>query len=145
MDSNLNHLLTASELMVMDGRSMTITTNTPFVATTLSNTGSQLNAERDWWYTIGNSSAAMTCTVARSGNNYSMRLNYFIDDFYNWEKDSTLKGGPLITDGEMYRLHEVGLAKQFRVGGRYTIEVEWSAGQRFESGTATPTVKVPRQ
>jgi len=40
-------------------------------------------------------------------------MEWLINDFYDWEKDSKAKGGPLVTDGEMYRLHEVGLARQF--------------------------------
>ena len=141
---NLNLMLAASEDMVMDGKSMVITTNTPFIATTLSNTGSDKRQEKDWWYTIGNSSSAMTGTVTRTGKEYSMEINYFIDDFYDWEKDSPLKGGPLITDGEMYRLHEVGLAKQFPVEGCYKIKVTWSKGQRFITSTVEPSLEEVR-
>lgn len=142
---NLNHMLTASEAMVMDGKTIVITTNTPFVATSLSNTGADDNKEKDWWFTIGNSSSAMTATVTRNGEQYVMVINYYIDDFYDWEKGSPLKGGPLLTDGEMYRLHEVGLAKQFPVEGCYKVKVTWTRGQRFDSNTTEPTLEEARQ
>lgn len=142
---NINQMLAASEDMVMDGKTMVITTNTPFVATTLSNVGSDKWKEMDWWYTIGNSSAAMTGTVTCSGEEYTMELNYFIDDFYDWEKGSPLKGGPLVTDGEMYRLHEVGLAKQFPVEGSYKVKVTWTKGQRFNTSTNKPKVEEVRR
>jgi hypothetical protein len=138
-------MLTASEAMVMDGKTIVITTNTPFVATSLSNTGADDNKEKDWWFTIGNSSSAMTATVTRNGEQYVMEINYYIDDFYDWEKGSPLKGGPLLTDGEMYRLHEVGLAKQFPVEGCYKVKVTWTRGQRFDSNTTEPTLEEARQ
>ena len=120
---------------------MVITTNKAFVATTLSEKGTDDHMEKDWWYTLGNSSSAMTGTVRRIGEEYSMEIKYFIDDFYDWEKDSPLKGGPIITDGEMYRLHEVGLAKQFPVEGCYEVNVTWKKGERFLTNSQEPTLK----
>jgi hypothetical protein len=124
---------------------MVIATNKPFVATTLLTFGSSDQKEKDWWFTIGNASSAMTATVTRTGENYEMEILYYIDDFYDWEKGSPLKGGPLLTDGEMYRLHEVGLAKQFPVEGCYKATVKWTRGQRFDSGTTQPTLEEARR
>lgn len=145
LHENLNLMLKAGEDMVVDGNTMVIATNKPFVATTLSTFGSSDQKEKDWWFTIGNASSAMTATVTRTGENYEMEIFYYIDDFYDWEKGSPLKGGPLLTDGEMYRLHEVGLAKQFPVEGCYKATVRWTRGQRFDSGTTQPTLEEARR
>ncbi len=142
---NLNDMLSASEAMVMDGSTMVISTNEAFLATTFSRKGADDHVEKDWWYTLGDSSSAMTSTVRRTGVEYSMEIKYFIDDFYDWKEDSPLKGGPILTDGEMYRLHEVGLAKQFPVEGCYEVNVTWKKGERFLTNSQEPTLKEARR
>ena len=139
LNNNLNLMIAAAEKMVMEANSLVITTNALFRATTLSSIEAANTAESDWKQTLGTSNAAMTGIATRSGDQYSMRVNYFIDDFYDWEKGSTASGG-LVTAGDMYRLHEVGLAKQYRINGRYQIEITWNRGQRFNSGVQ-PTRK----
>ena len=104
----------------MDGQSMVIATKDPkdfpqgskgFIATDLSD-GS------DWYYTLKDSTAAMTCSVQRSGEHYTMHVKYYIDDYYDFDKDSNITLPYVnITAGDLYHLQIVGLANFFRVTG----------------------------
>ena len=146
---NLNQLIVAAEYMVADGKSMIITTKdvvamgkeyVKFQATNYSDIGgSLLSGEMDWHCTLGNSRAAMTADVTRTGTQYTMTLNYYINDFYDWDEGSNAFGG-LVNDGANYRLHQVGLAKQFRVYGIYPIKVTWSYHKLFDKDGKGPVI-----
>lgn len=56
------------------------------------------------------------CT--RDGDKYKLELRYYVQDFYDWDKDSDFSAG-LMTDAEMYKLHKAGMAKAFENRGVY--------------------------
>jgi hypothetical protein len=139
MLKNFDLLLEACEHMVMDGETITLATNSAFhkhkdIYATRSLNGRFLSSTFDWNYTLGNSRAAIVGTVTRSEDSYFLMVNYFLDDFYHWKEGSDAKGG-LVTDGEMFILHNRGFAKQFRVEGSFKGQfISWNEGQRFELG-----------
>jgi hypothetical protein len=176
-ENNLNQLMLASEMMVMDGETMIIASkditlnefnkvmypfydvsdanpDKAFYATTLSESGVVFNpstkmySELDWFLTLGTSHAAMTCTVVRYGDQYFMSVKYYIDDFYDWDPDyngggfsvSSIFGQIGVTHSDLYRLHAVGYAQQYRTTGCYEALITWSAGQRFGLGTVQPAL-----
>jgi len=47
-----------------------------------------------------------------------MTVNYYLDDFYDFPTDADKKAG-FVNSLELKRLHEVRLAKEFRVVGQY--------------------------
>lgn len=166
LETNLNQLISASEMMVMDGETMIITTKDitlnefndviyePFYATTFSERGVVFNpsihthSEFDWFLTLGTSHAAMTCTVVKYGDHYFMSVKYYIDDFYDWKP--TYNGGAFsapsifgpvgVTHSDLYHLHVVGYAQQYRVSGCYEALITWSTGQRFGLGATQPAL-----
>lgn len=69
---------------------------------------------------------AIHCT--RSGNIYHATITYYLLDYYDWEKGSTLRGG-LVSDGDMYELHVAGMAQEFKSIGTYTKDISWKKGE----------------
>ena len=82
----------------------------------------------NWWFSIGDSMAAMSIDCIRDDNKYTAKIRYYILDFYDWEKDST-NGPVIVKDGEMYDLHKMGAAKDYRSIGLYETEMTWTRGE----------------
>lgn len=133
---NINELLETCEMAISNQASLCIATKdgAGLKATTYSNTGvSEDDKEgKDWWYSIGNSTAAITAKCTNDNGIYTLELYYYIQDFYDWEKNSEARGG-LVNDGEMYELHEAGYAREYEVLGSYNTTIVWSKGERFSS------------
>jgi hypothetical protein len=84
----------------------------------------------DWWLSIGNADAAISLECTKEGNTYTATVRYYILDYYDWEKGSNAFGG-FVTDGEMFILHNVGKAKEFKSIGVYEKEMTWEKGERL--------------
>lgn len=74
----------------------------------------------------------MACELKKQNEKYTITLIYYIQDMYDWEEGSNDWGG-VVTDGEMFKLHQLGLAKQFPSVGTYKVTIEWEKGQRFSN------------
>ena len=70
----------------------------------------------------------MECT--KEGNTYTATVRYYILDYYDWNEGSKTPGG-LVKDGELFILHNVGKAKEFKSVGVYEKEMTWEKGERL--------------
>ena len=85
----------------------------------------------DWWFSIGNTDAAISLECSKNGNTYTATVRYYILDYYDWNEGSEAFGG-FVKDGEMYILHNVGKAKEFKSIGTYETEMTWEKGERLK-------------
>lgn len=85
----------------------------------------------DWWFSIGNTDAAISLECSKNGNTYTATVRYYILDYYDWNEGSEAFGG-FVKDGEMYILHNVGKAKEFKSIGTYETEMTWEKGERLD-------------
>ncbi|MBP5361529.1 MAG: hypothetical protein J6Y71_00640 [Ruminococcus sp.] len=85
---------------------------------------------QDWHLSIGDASAAIFVKCKRTGNSYEAVIKYYILDYYDWETNAT-KGAALVSDGDMYKLHVAGDAREFRTIGLYETTLKWNQGQKL--------------
>ena len=100
----------------------------------------------DWWFSIGNSTAAASVSCVRNGDEYTADIKYYILDFYDWNKFClsfkecmlALLPGGIVFDGEMGELHKMGKAREFKVVGTYKKSLTWKKGQRLVAEDIDP-------
>lgn len=99
----------------------------------------------DWWFAIGAYRTWISAQVLFDGNKYTMRLQYNMRDYYDFECGSELPAG-LTLDWQMNILHQAGMACAYDVIGAIVFNVEWLRGARYgdEAFTITPEL-VPTQ
>ena len=66
---------------------------------------------------VGTCSMVYICKGEKIDDRMYFSSRYIVYDYYDFQKGSTKTFLPYITDGEMYLLHECGLARSFRVYG----------------------------
>lgn len=124
---NIDKLMENAEMMIKDKDTLVIASVEP-IMTVMSGEKPEFFYGFDMALTLGQSSGGMVAEVTRNGDNYKMTLNYYIQDYYDWEKNGGADGF-FVTDGEMYTLNEVGWAKQFEMKGKFTSEISWTKGE----------------
>jgi len=81
---------------------------------------------QDWFFALGSFSYAHTADVRVTPNadgsaHVEIRSQLNIFDRYNWDAGKSVTIGPItVTDEQMGRLHDVGLAREFEVRGTST-------------------------
>jgi len=116
---NLYALFEASEGMVMDGETLVISTTSvqrewenQFKATSQPTFTDYLSPGMyNYFFLLHNSSASMVSSVTRNGDEYTMKFKYYVDDFYHFK--NTANRLFFVTDAQLWRLHQVGLAHEF--------------------------------
>ena len=91
---------------------------------------------QDWHYSIGDADAAISVNCKKIGNSYEANIKYYILDYYDWEPNSR-KGAGFVTDGEMYKLHEMGFGREFRSIGLYSTTISWNKGEQMKYDSRT--------
>lgn len=84
------------------------------------------NATYDWRGALGTSSCQLVFEVSRNGNNYHMFYRYIAYDYYDWEKDKEEYFIPGLKDGDMWKLHNIGWARNYFLSGEKIDNMEWS-------------------
>ena len=127
---NINDVIKLCESTVIDELWFISKPSIQLQGTDFSTTGciGETSIAIDWWYSIGDADASMTIYCTRSGNTYHATITYYLLDYYDWEKGSTLRGG-LVSDGDMYELHVAGMAQEFKSIGTYTKDISWKKGE----------------
>ncbi len=130
---NTNSLIAVIEETVKNGKNLTFASNVELTGTDFSTHLDDL-ADLGWWYAVGSTRATMVGTAKNNNGIYEMTLKYNILDFYDWKKEGTIMNGGfggLVSDAEMYKLHALGVAKQYRIEMNYTIKISWKKGDRY--------------
>ena len=133
-NTNINKMLELCEDTVTDNlnfATLPSTTIKQFQAADFSTFGASNLHDVDWWFSIGDCGGAMSLNCTKENDKYTAKVKYYFLDYYDWEKGSDDFGG-FVTDGEMYELHEAGIAKAYKSIGLYSTTIEWKKGQRFE-------------
>ncbi|MFE2294561.1 hypothetical protein [Streptomyces sp. NPDC059452] len=91
----------------------------------------------NWFYAVGGANSSVTGVVTAvpdADGNPKVSLDYQANvwDRYNWDEGKGVNVGPLeIPDGQMAKLHRVGLAQEFDMAGS-------SAVRHYDLGSAQP-------
>jgi len=78
--------------------------------------------------------------IAKSGNDYTMTMEYYMRDFYDWDPNDP-KMSPIVSPAQMHDLHCAGMAKEFEVEGQMVVTVSWSQGQTVGTGATYQVVE----
>lgn len=81
------------------------------------------SAHLDWQITVGESFAGIRAEISLSGNTYTMKYRYYLNDIYEW----TFEDPPDIGNVLLY-FHQMGYAKQFLMDGYFEGTITWNAG-----------------
>ncbi|MDI9889432.1 hypothetical protein QMZ92_35290 [Streptomyces sp. HNM0645] len=93
--------------------------------------------DENWFYAVGGANANVTGVVtavpdAHGNPEIAMDYQANVWDRYNWDEGKGVKIGPMeIPDGQMAKLHRVGLAQEFDMSGS-------SGVQHYDLGSAAP-------
>ena len=69
-------------------------------------------------------------SVSVCGKRYTMYLDIYFDDKYNWDKGkSVVINGKKVFDSSLGRLHEVGLAQEYKIKGSIRYIIAWKKGE----------------
>ena len=126
---NVQDIATASESYIKDGETIIISNsknNTlPGCQTFLDKDEddeqiAHVLANANTFATINSADAGIVCKITRNGNHYTMKYNYYIIDYYDFDKD-VLR--------ELYDMNKYGEAANFMGYGKITGRVEWDAGK----------------
>lgn len=130
---NINEVINLCESTVVDELWFISKPSVQFQGTDFSTTGcvDETDTALDWWFSIGDSDASMSIHCEKRGDTYFATVTYYLLDYYDWQKESPLQGG-LVSDGEMYDLHVVGMAREFKSVGKYTREISWKKGDKID-------------
>ena len=136
--SHMNTVRDLCESTVLDELKFKTVPSASLIATEFSTYGvsDETNEDlaKDWWFSIGNSMAAVSLDCSKSGSTYTAQIRYYILDYYDWEEGSNAPGG-LVNDGEMFMLHKTGKAREFRSIGLYETTMTWTEGYRYVVGS----------
>jgi hypothetical protein len=110
---NINSLLELGETTVKNNSTLCFSTNVEFTGSTFSDSLDDLSSI-GWWYAVGSTRANMVGTISNKSNKYTLDLLYYIEDFYDWNKNAGVVSGfgGLVNDADMFKLHNYGMAKQ---------------------------------
>lgn len=93
--------------------------------------------DENWFFAVGGANSNVTGVVTAvpdENGNPEISLDYQANawDRYNWDEGKSVEVGPMeIPDGQMARLHRVGLAQEFGMSGS-------SGVQHYELGSTHP-------
>ncbi|MFE0424792.1 hypothetical protein, partial [Streptomyces sp. NPDC058953] len=93
--------------------------------------------DANWYYAVGGSNINVTGVVTAvpdADGNPKINIDYQANvwDRYNWDEGKGVKVGPLdIPDGDMAKLHRVGLAQEFDMAGSSDV-------RSYDLGSAQP-------
>ncbi|GAA1016651.1 hypothetical protein STXM2123_759 [Streptomyces sp. F-3] len=86
------------------------------------------NLDPNWFYAVGGANSNVTGVVTAvpdANGNPKIGIDYQVNvwDRYNWDEGKGVKVGPLdIPDGQMAKLHRVGLAQEFDMSGSSSVK-----------------------
>lgn len=90
--------------------------------------------EKNWHLSINKYYTHITCYTTKYVGSYSASIDYYIEDFYDYDKTKTQDlYGTTISPQEMWELHYAGLAKAFTISEKDSFNATWSQGQRYLS------------
>lgn len=88
----------------------------------------------DFGISIGKYYSHITCTVTKNtSNSYSATVSYYLNDNYDWDRTDNVKVG-LISPQDMWELNHSGNAKAYAVQGVNNLTINWTTGQRYDTG-----------
>ncbi len=128
-----NSAIIAAEISLSNKTSASLSTVSEFTYSNLSYDSSFTNLVNNWHLAIGAYRTWITASVSRSGNNYTMTLQYNLRDIYDWNPDNT-NMGLIVSQSQMHTLHQAGMAREYKVVGNVAVKITWSAGQKLGSG-----------
>lgn len=86
--------------------------------------------DMNWFTAYGECNAYLVGNVKHiSEKTYEGTSKYMVFDMYNWLPNSpaTLLEGIIPTDGELHKLHEAGLAREFYQSGTHVDKLSWES------------------
>jgi hypothetical protein len=119
----LSYLKDHVKSVLKDGDTLNIV-SAPFLAH--ENTMPYTSYDMDWLLTLGAASGAFSAEASRTGDTYTVTVTYYVADVYDFEEGDSKSILPGLTNGNMYKLHSVGLAKAFYIYGENEIKLEFS-------------------
>ncbi len=88
---------------------------------------------RDWYLAVNNYRIRTQSTVKKENNNYILKLDLEIEDYYDWENDGEVYRDWKDTAAfEFYDMHRAGLARNYTNLGKITYDIQWQEGERME-------------
>ena len=88
--------------------------------------------EFDLFSGINDSEAGMVFKCTKKGEQYFVELKYYLIDYYDYDKRIKTKIG-LVSPYQMYRLNQVGMARNFEVRGVETYKFVFNSKQDLKS------------
>lgn len=82
----------------------------------------------DWFLAYGKTRIELICTVEKVNNKTILTTTYNLNDYYDWNKEGTEKMFKLISQQELWQLHNAGLARNFQQEATYVRVLEWDTG-----------------
>lgn len=119
LKNNINYLVDYAKSILKDGESLIFMSNKHIIAHEYS------LAEVNWNASLGQCSGKLIAEISRENEKYYIKIRYIVYDFYDWKEGSTSAFIPGLTDGDMFKLHNAGLAQQFYVFGEFNNGVKY--------------------
>ncbi len=132
---DVNKAILAAEIALQNKETTTLSTVAEFTHNNLSYDSSVGNVINNWYLAIGAYRTWITATAERSGDNYTMMLQYNLRDIYDWNPDNK-NMALIVSQSQMHTLHEAGMAREYKVEGNTSIKVTWSNGQTLNNGAS---------
>lgn len=102
------------------------------------------NVDRQNWFLAAHAfKLGNDVTLNKSGDNYTMKLNFRFKDYYDWDDDENdtyvfpLYESWIIHESDIKALHYAGMCRNYETVGNYTLTVKWSRGQSVNNATIT--------
>ena len=82
----------------------------------------------DWYLAFGYVRIELICDVKKVDGKTVLTATYNVNDYYDWDKNSTDKIFGMVTQQELWQLHNAGVAKNFNQEATYVRVLEWNTG-----------------
>lgn len=79
----------------------------------------------DWYLAFGYTRIGVVYNANVSGNSINITAEYTMNDYYDWDKDSTAKMFKLVTQQELWQLHYAGMARNFKQSAMCLKDMTW--------------------
>ncbi|MEN6463386.1 MAG: hypothetical protein ABFC94_18705 [Syntrophomonas sp.] len=129
---DINNAISAAELLCMEENK-----SIQFVSNDINDGCIEAWNSQDWFGSIHGYSTYTQCSLRRQGNQYSMTMNYYLRDIYDWDKNKSVPSALFfrrLSEHSMWLLNAYGYARDFEVNGCEKLTIRWTKGQRINTG-----------
>ena len=82
----------------------------------------------DWYLAFGYTRIELVCHVEKINGKTILTTTYNMKDYYDWNKNDTSKMFGLVTQQQLWELHNAGVARNFNQEATYVRVLEWNTG-----------------